>query len=92
MSDDAKVIPGHGPLGDRNSLRAFAEMLRGSLAAVDAAMRAGKSLAQIKSEKVLAPWDKYAHGFFTMDQWAEAVYRELGGTVPAVAATSTQHH
>ena len=90
IKDDTKVIPGHGPLGDRNTLRAFAEMLRGSLAAVDAAMRAGKTLDQIKSEKVLAPWDKWGGGFFTADRWAETLYRELGGNMPA--ATSTQHH
>ena len=92
IKDDTRVIPGHGPLGDRNSLRAFAEMLRGSLAAVDAAMRSGKTLDQIKSEKVLAPWEKWGGGFFTTDRWAETLYRELGGTVPAAAATSTQHH
>ena len=92
IRDDTKVIAGHGPLGDRNSLRAFAEMLRGSLAAVDTAMKSGKTFDQIKSEKVLAPWEKWGGGFFTTDRWAETLYRELGGTVPAVAATSTQHH
>jgi cyclase len=92
IKDDTKVIPGHGALGDRNSLRAFGEMLRGSLAAVDAAMKSGKTLDQIKSEKVLAPWEKWGGGFFTTDRWAETLYRELGGTVPAAAATSTQHH
>ena len=67
-------------------------MLRGSLAAVDAAMKAGKTLDQIKSEKVLAPWEKWGGGFITTDRWAETLVRELGGTVPAAAATSTQHH
>ena len=90
IKDDTKVIPGHGPLGNRSTLRAFAEMLRGSLAAVDAAMRSGKTLDQIKSEKVLAPWDKWGTGFIKTDRWADTLYRELGGTVPA--ATSTQHH
>jgi len=92
IKDDTKVIPGHGALGDRNSLRAFAEMLRGSLAAVDAAMKSGKTLDQIKSEKVLAQWEKWGGGFFTTDRWAETLYRELGGTVPTPPATSTQHH
>lgn len=92
IRDDTKVIAGHGPLGDRASLRAFGEMLRGSLAAVDAAMKSGKTLDQIKSEKVLAPWEKWGGGFFTTDRWAEALYRELGGTVPPPPATSTQHH
>ena len=30
MPDDAKVIPGHGPLSDKAGLRAFAEVLRGT--------------------------------------------------------------
>ena len=91
IRDDTKVIAGHGPLGDRASLRAFGEMLRASLAAFDAAMKSGKTLDQIKSEKVLAPWEKWGGGFITADRWADTLYRELGGTVPT-PATSTQHH
>lgn len=90
IRDDTKVIAGHGPLGDRAGLRAFAEMLRSSLAAVDAAMKSGKTLEQIKQEKVLAPWETLGSGFITVDLWADTLYRELGGSVPAV--TSTQHH
>jgi len=90
IRDDTKVIPGHGPLGDRAGLRAFAEMLRSSLAAVDAAMKSGKTLDQIKQEKVLAPWEKLGSGFITVDLWADTLWRELGGAAPP--ATSTQHH
>ncbi|HLJ74119.1 MAG TPA: MBL fold metallo-hydrolase [Thermoanaerobaculia bacterium] len=91
INDNTRVIAGHGPLGDRASLRAFGEMLHASLDAVDAAMKSGKTLDEIKSEKVLAPWDKWGKGFITTDRWAETLYRELGGSV-AVPATSTQHH
>ena len=90
IRDDTKVIPGHGPLGDKASLRAFAEMIRATSAAVDAAMRSGKTLEQIKSEKVLDPWAKWATSFVTTDRWAESLYRDLGGTIPP--ATSTVHH
>ena len=90
IRDDTKVIAGHGPLGDKTTLRAFAEMIRSSMAAVDAAMKSGKTIDQIKQEKVLAPWEKWASNFITVDRWADTLYRELGGT-PA-AATSTQHH
>jgi len=89
IRDDTKVIPGHGPLGDKTTLRAFAETIRASMAAVDAAMKSGKTLEQIKQEKVLAPWEKWASNFITLDRWADTLYRELGGTIPA--ATSTQH-
>jgi cyclase len=90
IRDDTKVIPGHGPLGDKATLRAFAEMIHGTTAAVDAAMRSGKTLEQIKQEKVLDPWAKWSWNFVTSDRWAETVYRDLGGTVPP--ATSTVHH
>ena len=90
IRDDTKVIPGHGPLGDKTTLRAFAEMIRATSAAVDAAMRSGKTLDQIKQAKVLDPWAKWATSFITVDRWAESLYRDLGGTVPP--ATSTVHH
>ena len=90
IRDDTKVIPGHGPLGDKTTLRAFADMIHASSAAVDAAMRSGKTLEQIKTEKVLEPWAKWASSFITVDRWAESLYRDLGGTIPP--ATSTVHH
>jgi cyclase len=90
IRDDTKVIPGHGPLGDKTTLRAFADMIHATSAAVDAAMRSGKTLEQIKQAKVLEPWAKWASSFITVDRWAESLYRDLGGTIPA--ATSTVHH
>jgi len=90
IRDDTKVIPGHGPLGDKTTLRAFADMIRATSAAVDAAMRSGKTLEQIKQAKVLEPWAKWATSFITVDRWAESLYRDLGGTIPP--ATSTVHH
>jgi len=90
IRDDTKVIPGHGPLGDKAALRAFAEMIRDSSAAVDAAMRSGKTLEQIKQQKVVEPWAKWASSFMSVDRWTETLYRDLGGTIPP--ATSTQHH
>ena len=92
IRDDTKVIPGHGPLGDKASLRAFADMIHATSAAVDAAMRSGKTLEQIKTEKVLDPWAKWATSFVTVDRWAESLYRDLGGTIPPPPATSTVHH
>jgi len=74
---DAKVIPGHGPLSDKNGLQAFAEMLRGTIGAVQAAMKSGKTVAQMKAEKVLAKWDAWGKGFVKNDLWIETVARDL---------------
>lgn len=77
MRDDAKVIPGHGPLGDKAALRTFADMLRGTTDAVAAAMKAGKTLDQMKQEKVLATWDKWGWSFITTDRFTDILYADL---------------
>jgi glyoxylase-like metal-dependent hydrolase (beta-lactamase superfamily II) len=76
MADDAKVIPGHGPLSDKAGLRAFAEVLRGTTAAVAKALAAGKTLDQMKAENVLAPWDSWGKGFIKTDAWLALLVSE----------------
>ncbi|HEV7765951.1 MAG TPA: MBL fold metallo-hydrolase [Thermoanaerobaculia bacterium] len=74
---DTKVIPGHGPLGDRDSLRKFGEMLKGTSAAIQAALDAGKTVEQMKSEKVLAAWEDWGKGFVKTDRFVELLHRDL---------------
>jgi cyclase len=76
MPDDAKVIPGHGPLSDKAGLRAFAEVLRGTTKAVADALAAGKTLDQMKAEKILAPWDAWGKGFIKTDAWLATLVNE----------------
>ncbi len=56
VPDDEQVIPGHGALSSVADLRVYLGMLEGTSAAVEKARRAGKTLAQMKKENVLAPW------------------------------------
>jgi len=77
MPDDAKVIPGHGPLSDKNGLLAFVAMLRGTMGAVESGLAAGKSLEQLKSDKVLAAWDAWGKGFIKTDVWIDTLHAEL---------------
>ncbi len=74
---DTKVIPGHGPLGDRDSLRKFGEMLKGTSAAIQAGITAGKTVDQLKAEKVLAPWEEWGKGFIKADRFIELLVRDL---------------
>ncbi len=76
MPDDAKVIPGHGPLSDKAGLRAFAEVLRGTSNAVAKAVAAGKTLDQMKAEKILAQWDSWGNGFIKTDAWLATLVGE----------------
>jgi glyoxylase-like metal-dependent hydrolase (beta-lactamase superfamily II) len=78
IPEDTKIIPGHGPLGDRASLRAFADMLEGTSAAVKRGIDAGKTLDQLKSENVLAQWaETWGKGFFKPEQFVEMLYGDL---------------
>jgi glyoxylase-like metal-dependent hydrolase (beta-lactamase superfamily II) len=75
---EAKIIPGHGPLATRDDLKAYLEMLRGTSAAVEAAIKQGKTVPQMKQEKVLAPWEeKWGKGFLTTNDFIEILYGAL---------------
>jgi glyoxylase-like metal-dependent hydrolase (beta-lactamase superfamily II) len=78
LPDDAKVIPGHGPLSDKNGLRRFVATLKATSAAVEAGIAAGKTLEQLRSEKVLAAWDaSWGQGFIKTDDWINTLHGEL---------------
>lgn len=77
LPDDAKIIPGHGPLSDKNGLRRFVAMLKATSAAVESGIASGKSAEQLKSEKVLAAWDSWGQGFIKTDFWIDTLYGEL---------------
>jgi glyoxylase-like metal-dependent hydrolase (beta-lactamase superfamily II) len=76
VPNDAKIIPGHGTLSDKAGLRRFYDMLRGTLAAVETGVAAGKSLDQLKSEKVLAQWDEWGKGFIKTDVWIATLHAD----------------
>jgi cyclase len=74
---DAKIIPGHGPLSDKAGLTKFRDVLVATRAAVAKAAAAGKTVEQMKSEKVLAEWDSWGQGFIKTDLWIEMLNRDL---------------
>lgn len=76
IPDDAKVIPGHGPLSDKAGLRRYLTMLKDTLAAVQSGVDAGKTLEQLKAEKVLAPWEELGKGFVKADMFTGFLYEE----------------
>jgi cyclase len=74
---DVKVIPGHGPVSTPDDVRKYVAMLKETRAVVAAGVKAGKTLKQMQSEKVLARWASYAGGFVTADLFIETLYNEL---------------
>src|SRR5262252_2586004 len=77
VPDDVKIIPGHGPLGSKDDLRKFITMLKETSAAVQAGIKQGKTLDQLKQEKVLAKWDSWGQGFIKTDVFIEILYDSL---------------
>jgi glyoxylase-like metal-dependent hydrolase (beta-lactamase superfamily II) len=57
MDDATKVIPGHGPLGDKASLKAFRDMLAGIRDKIRPMVKAKKSADQIVLARPTAGWD-----------------------------------
>src|SRR5579884_4332820 len=77
VPDDVKIIPGHGPLATKEDLRKFIAVLKETSAAVAAGIKQGKTLDQLKKEKVLAKWDSWGQGFIKTDMFTEILYDSL---------------
>jgi cyclase len=76
---DAKVIPGHGEIATIEDLHEYTKMMKDTLAVVQKAMANHETLEQMKSEKILAPWQKYSGTFVSADAWIETIYNSPKG-------------
>ena len=76
---DVKVIPGHGNISNLDDVRTYTKMLIDTRAAVEKGVQQGKTLDQLKQEKVLAPWQKWSGDFVTTDAFIETLYNDLTG-------------
>ncbi len=79
VDDATKIIPGHGPLGDKAALKSAHDMLvkvRDKIARLAAQK---KTLAEVKAAKPTAEFDaEWSKGFIQPDMLVEMVYRSLG--------------
>jgi cyclase len=75
---DVKVIPGHGEVSSIAEVREYVAMLKGTSAVVAKALKAGRSLEQMKKEQLLARWSKrYSGDFISTDAFLETLYNSL---------------
>jgi len=77
---DVKVIPGHGALSNLDDVRGYTKMLKETSAVVEAALKAHKTLDQMKQGKILAPWEKFSGDFIKTDVFIETLYNSLTNT------------
>jgi|SRR5581483_4271835 len=76
---DVKVIPGHGGISNLDDVRRYITMLKETSAVIEQGIKQGKTLDQLKQEKVLDRWQKWSGGFITTDVFMETLYNDLSG-------------
>ena len=75
IDDNTKVIPGHGPLGNKTDLQAYRDMLATVHDRMKTLIKEGKNIDEIVAAKPTADYDaKWGGGFLKPDQWVQIVY------------------
>ena len=72
---DAKLIPGHGPVSTHTDLKSYHQTLIETSKIVQDAMKAGKSLDEIKKAGLPEKFKEAGSGFIKTDFWIETIHR-----------------
>jgi cyclase len=80
MADaNTKIIPGHGEVASKAELQAYHDMLVAIVGKVDAGIKAGKTLDEIKAMRPADGFGVNPKGFITADAFVETVFANLKG-------------
>ena len=76
MADDkTKIIPGHGPLGDKSQLTGYRQMLETVYERLSKLKKEGKTVQEAVAAKPLADLEEtWGDGIFKGDSWIEIIY------------------
>jgi len=75
IDDKTKIIPGHGPLGDKAQLEMYLEMLNTAYERLRRLKAEGKTAQEAAAAKPLADLEeRWGDGIFTGDRWIEIIY------------------
>ena len=78
LADNNKIVPGHGPLGNKADMTKFRDMLVVARDRVQKLKTAGKSAGEIAASKPFADLDAiWGKGFFNGEVFAQVVYSAL---------------
>jgi cyclase len=76
--NSTRIVPGHGPLGNKADLTKFRDMLVTSRDRVERLKSAGKSAQEAVAEKPFADLDPvWGNGIINGEQWVQIVYLTL---------------
>lgn len=75
VDDDTRIIPGHGPIGNRADLKRYRDMLATVAERVREQKQAGKSRDDVIAAKPTSDFDAdWGQGFLPPDRWVGIVY------------------
>jgi cyclase len=78
ITEDTRIIPGHGPLSSKSDINDIVEMLEGTMAAVQAEIDAGKDLEAVLDAAPLTPWvEDWAWGFINEARFTRLIFEDL---------------
>jgi hypothetical protein len=81
VDDNTVIMPGHGPLSDRQGLQGFRDMLATVAERVRTSIDAGKGVDEIIAQKPTAEFDAvWGQGFITPDNWVKLVHGLMSGS------------
>jgi cyclase len=73
--DNTRIIPGHGPVGSKEHLRDFLDMLVTANDRIHQLRNAGMTIDEVVAAKPLAEFDsQWGGGFLKTDQWVRIIY------------------
>ncbi len=76
-NDQTKIIPGHGEIATKADLQNHRNMIAGTIAKVEAAIKKGKTLEQIKAMRPADGYGVNAKGFINADDFVEVIYKSV---------------
>jgi glyoxylase-like metal-dependent hydrolase (beta-lactamase superfamily II) len=89
---DVKVIPGHGPLSNKEDLEKFHHMLVETTSIVEKKMKAGKTMEVIQAEGLPDEWKEWGSGFIDTKTWLSVIYESLDKGAHGQKPVEAKHH
>lgn len=74
--DDIRIVPGHGKPYSMEAWKHYCGKMEESIDVIRKAKESGKSIEEMKKEKILNEWESLGTAFNT-DFWIETVYKSL---------------
>ena len=77
LPDDVKIIPGHGPLSNKDDLRRFLDGISESVEIIRKGVDAGKSAKDLIEVGLPGKFESWGKGFVNTKRWIGIVHSSL---------------